>query len=890
MSLAPGVRLGAYEVLRLIGVGGMGEVYQARDTRLDRVVAIKVLPENAAGNHERRQRFEREARAVAALNHPHICDLHDVGAHDSVEFLVMEYVDGQTLAERLLRGPLPTADVLRYAIELADALDHAHRRGLVHRDLKPGNVMVTPGGAKLLDFGLSKLQPTPDLIELSTIAPGPAPLTAQGAVLGTYPYMAPEQLEGRETDARVDLFALGAIIYEMATGRRAFTGATPASLIGAILHTDPPAVSTLQPLTPPGLDRLVTRCLAKNPDDRWQTARDLLLELKWVAHDPAAFSAGHRTRGKRAGSGFVLAAAVVALAAIAAAVAYIRWAPAEETVARLTFAAARGVQLAEVRVGGPVAISPDGKRVAYVGAGSGSRQLLWVQPLDSLTAQPLEGTEGAAYPFWSPDSRSIGFFAKGRLRRIDAAGGPPHVLCDVTLPRGGTWNRAGVIVFSANAGQHLYQVSAKGGKPSVLGFDRKHSQGLWPSFLPDGNHFLYFGRRIDPGIYLASLDPSVGARRLVEGLYAGAAYAAPHHIMFARGGAMGVTLFAQGINLERLELTGEPVPLAERVPFYPALGLADFSISENGRLMHGTLARDLTSLAWFDQTGRAIESVPGASGYQKASLSPDERTIGAHSVDLDTLSQDVWLIDAIRGGARKLTSNPGLDNMGLWSPDGRRIVYGSTRDDQATNSYLKTIDGTDVESPLFPPGERELQQITDWSGNVIVYGKQDPNKQWDLWTVRAPEPGGTASGAAVYLSTEFNEHSGALSPDRRWIAYESDQSGPFEVYVDAFPQPGAAPVRVSTAGGTWPRWRHDGTQLYYVAPDLTLMASSTKIGASFAADTPRALFKLPVAAGPRSNRPYEPTRNGQRFLVNVSQEAPPPPVSVLLNWPALLRR
>ncbi|HXW06407.1 MAG TPA: protein kinase [Vicinamibacterales bacterium] len=894
MSLAPGARLGAYEILRLIGAGGMGEVYQARDTRLDRLVALKVLPEKLASDDARRQRFEREARAVAALNHPHICDLHDVGAHGQVDFLVMEYVEGQTLADRLVRGPLPAADVLRYAVELADALDHAHRRGLVHRDLKPGNVMLTKSGAKLLDFGLSKLQSTPDLTGLSTVVSGSAPLTAQGAVLGTYPYMAPEQLEGRETDARTDIFAFGALVYEMATGQRAFQGAAAASLIGAILHTDPAPISTLQPLAPPGLDHVVSRCLAKNPEDRWQTARDLVLELRWVASNPASVPVMQPQRDRRAALWSMASLAVLAAAAGVAIALYFR-SPADETVARLTFTPSPGLTLAEVRNGGPVTISPDGLRVVYVAVGSDGQQRLWVQALDAMSAQPLAGTEGAAYPFWNPDSRAIGFFANQRLKRINVDGGPPLDLCDAVLPRGGTWNHAGVIVFSAEGGAHLYQVSSGGGVPAELTFERSNSESLWPSFLPDGRHFLYFGRFREPGIHVASLDQGEKTTLLAKGLYAGAAYASDGYVMLFKGGSMAGTLLAHELDPKRLALVGEPVALAERVPFYPNFGRADFSVSATGRLIHGTLGPDPTSLVWFDRAGNPIASVPGAVGFQKPVLSPDGTTIGAHRIDPDRQSQEVWLIDATRGDKERLTTNPGLDIMGLWSPDGRYILYGSTREDTGATTYLKGVRGSTTEVPLFPSSdERERQQMTDWSpdGKHIVFGSRGQKTLWDVWTMPAPQlPGGEAGAPALYLRTQFNEHDGVLSPDGRWMAYSSDQSGRLEVYVDAFPTRGAGFIPISTSGGRWPQWRRDERELFYLASDHTLMAVPVQTNGGFTAGAPRGLFKLQMKeGGARNEITYAPASDGQRFLVNVTREAAAPPISVFLNWPAALRR
>ena len=431
----------------------MGEVYKARDTRLDRIVAIKVLPEHFAADAARRERFEREARAVAALNHPHICGLHDVGEAAGPEatcFLVMEHLEGQTLADRLVRGPLSPPDVIRYAVEIADALDHAHRQGLVHRDLKPGNIMITGAGAKLLDFGVSKSQPSPSVPALATVVPHDAQLTADGALLGTFPYMAPEQLEGRSADVRSDIFAFGATVFEMATGQRAFQGDAAATLIGAILHTDPPPVSALQPHVPPALDRIVSRCLAKDPIDRWQTTRDLMLELRAVANNdvPLTTPRPHTRLGLALAVATVLALVVIA-AAVVSEIGYGRFGVSDDSTVRLTFSPPEGLRLSDLVIGGPVTISPDGEQLAFVATDREGHQRIWVRALESLLAQALPGTDGGAYPFWSPDSRSVGFFAQRKLKTVQLSGGTPQTLCDAVLPRGGTWSRDGVIVFSA---------------------------------------------------------------------------------------------------------------------------------------------------------------------------------------------------------------------------------------------------------------------------------------------------------------------------------------------------------------------------------------------------------------------------------------------------------
>ena len=473
------------------------------------------------------------------------------------------------------------------------------------------------------------------------------------------------------------------------------------------------------------------------------------------------------------------------------------------------------------------------------------------------------------------------------MHKMDAAGGPSQHLCDVVLPRGGTWSRAGVIVFSAGAGQHLYQVPAAGGVPTALTFPREHRESLWPSFLPDGHHFVYFGRRTDPGVYVASLEPKAPPKLLVSGLYAGAMYGSGY-LMFVKGGSMGGTLFAQSIDLDRVDLTGEPVALAEAIPFYPNFGRADFSVSDTGTAVFGKLVEDPTALIWFDRAGRVLADVPDATGYRRAVLSHDDKTIGAQRVDPVTQSQDVWLIDPVRGAASRLTTNPGLDNMGIWSPDSRHILYGSTRDDKGTNSYIRAVGGSGVEAPLFASGERELQQITDWSNKRIVFARRDAKMQWDVWTMpEVREPGEVAQPATLYLQTEFNEHDGVLSPDGKWMAYSSDQSGRWEVYVDAFPERRARGEQVSAGGGMWPEWRRDGKELFYRSADQTLMAVAVSSFSDFSAGPARALFKLRINdRGVRSDRPFAAARDGQRFLVNVTREAVPSSVSVVLNWPA----
>jgi len=630
MTLTTGSRLGPYEILTLIGAGGMGEVYKARDTRLDRMVAIKVLPSRLSLSQEARLRFDREAKAVSSLNHPHICTLHDVGQQEGVEFLVMEYLEGETLAARLEKGPLALDQVLRTAIEIASALDKAHRQGLIHRDLKPDNVMITKSGAKLLDFGLAKLQ---GLESGSTAAAGVSALategrnlTAEGTILGTFAYMAPEQLEGKEADARTDLFALGVLIHEMATGNRAFQGKSQASLISAIMSFDPQPISAVQPMSPPALDRLVKICIAKDPDERWQTAHDVMLQLTFIAEGgaQATSSASLAARRGRETLGWIVAG-VLLLAGLAAIAVYSPQSTPDVRVIRLSVSPPEGSTVESI------SLSPDGRRLAFVAMGPDGRTLLWLRPLDSYAAQPLVGTEGAAWPFWSPDNRSLGFFAEGKLKRIDAAGSLLQTLCDASDdPRGGTWNQDGIILFSPNFGSPLHQVSAGGGTSTpvtALDASQAETSHRWPSFLPDGRHFIYLMRSAQPdhrGIYVGSLD-SKDARRLVS-VESSAAYAAPGYLLFVRER----TLMAQPFDATRFQISGDSFPVAEGVGSFGEsgpTGYAPFSASGTGVLAHGSVAARMTQLVWFDRTGQLLGPIGPPGMYTEPALSPDGQRV-----------------------------------------------------------------------------------------------------------------------------------------------------------------------------------------------------------------------------------------------------------------------
>jgi len=895
--LSSGSRLGPYEIIAPLGAGGMGEVYKARDTRLNRIVAIKVLPEALAGDPQFRQRFDQEARAVAALNHPYICTLHDVGRQGSTDFLVMELLEGETLSDRLKKGAVPLDEALQYAMQIADALARAHRAGIVHRDLKPGNIFLTRSAgtsgapvAKLLDFGLAKaggvVAPGAGLSILPTT---PAGLTVQGTILGTLQYMAPEQLEGKDADARTDIFAFGAVLHEMLTGTKAFEGNSHASLISSIMTAQPPAVSSIRKLTPPPLDELVARCLVKDPDDRWQSARDLKMQLAWIAgpggHAVSPVAApGHGSRERLAWISTALL--LVTLSAVVA-VWLARPAPAAPAdVSQFAVLPPDKSTFAQFGQGINFAISPDGRALVFSASARDGIPRLWLRPMASLATRPLESTEEGQSPFWSPDSRSIGFFAGGKLKTIDVDGGAAQPIADASFTLGGSWGRDGVIVFS-DLGHPLLRVSASGG-PAAPALNQDESlQGTAPgapSFLPDGRHFLFTAFR-GPGIgttHLASLDSKV-VTTVVS--VAGAIYSRAGYLLFIRP----PKLMAQAFDISSLSTKGEAIAVLD----VGGSGFSPFAASDTGMLAYARGNLGQTQVVWVDRAGKQLGVAAPPGAYDNVVLSPDDTRIAFDRNG--QANNDVWLMDLQRQIVTRFTFLPPNNNVPVWSPDGRTVAFASSRS-QLSGTKLNELQNLDIyqrPSNASAPDELLLRLSappimfpSDWSadGRYLTYYRADPKTLLDQWVLplfgdRKP---------VALLHSDFNESQGQFSPDGKWLAYVSDESGSAEVYVQSFPTL-TEKRQVSIRGGSQPRWNRNGKELFYLASDRKLMAVTFKPGAIFDFDTPHALFDTVLAFG-ALRQTYSVSRDGQRFLLNTPVDVGTASIDVVLNWPGLLKK
>jgi Tol biopolymer transport system component/predicted Ser/Thr protein kinase len=879
MAIEVGARLGPYEIEEAIGAGGMGEVYRARDTRLERSVAIKVLAPHLAERPEHRQRLEREAKAISSLSHPHICPLYDVGHEDGVDYLVMEYIEGETLADRLARGPLPIEDVLRFGIQIADALEKAHKQGIVHRDLKPGNIMLTGDGSKLLDFGLARADAGNEDEGDLTVSPTVSkPLTAAGTVIGTYQYMAPEQLEGKTADSRTDIFALGAVLYEMASGRRAFTADTQASLIGAIMHEQPQPVSTVQPMIPPAFDRVIQSCFAKDPEERWQTAHDVKLQLQWIEEGgsvvglPAPVAARRKSRERLAWSSFAVALLVAGLFAVG----FLQRAPAPLLQTR--FEIAPPAELG--RLGSP-RISPDGRYLAFRGVDSNGDSQLWLRPMDSIEARPLAGTEGAkgdARPIWSPDSRYIAFFVGDKLKKVPVAGGPAQTICDAD-GADGSWSVGGEIVYDGEATAPLMRVSAAGGiaKPEVSLEDLEDVSALgWPEFLPDGEQFIFLADQTEENTRVMIRSLGSDDERFLMTSDSRVQYVEPGYLIYVLNGMLVAHPFDAGSG----DLTGDPIPLADSIGV-SAVGLADFSASNNGTLAYRAGQTGARKLLWRDRAGRELGQVGQPAEYRTTSFSPDGQRVVVGIVEPDGGNIDLWIHDLERGVASRFTFDAGVDSTPLWSPDGSRIVFSSSRGEGRDAIYSKAASGAGA-AELLLQAEEDIYP-GDWSrdGGVLAFMRYGSETGWDIWAL----PVDGSSEPFPILQSEFAEVRPGFSPDGRWLVYNSNESGDMEVYVTQFPGPGGK-WQVSTAGGTEPCWSADGSEIFYLDSSQNLVTVPISTAATFRAGMPETLFEAGLFPLVMRNR-YSATDDGQRFLMlsPISGESVRP-ISVVLNWHA----
>jgi eukaryotic-like serine/threonine-protein kinase len=861
--------LGHYRVGEQLGRGGMGEVYVADDLNLNRKVALKFLPDAFAGDPERMARFEREARLLASLNHPNIAAIYGLEQSEDKRFLVLELVDGETLAQRISKGALLVDEALAICRQIAEGLEAAHEKGVIHRDLKPANVMITEGDkVKILDFGLAKaLSDDSQSIDSSQSPTLTEAMTRPGVILGTAAYMSPEQAKGKSVDRRADIWAFGCILYECLAGKRAFEGETVTETLASVLTKEPELDRS-----PAKAHALLRRCLEKDPKKR---LRDIGEAAAWIESAPESLPA------KRSWVSWSIAA-VCLIGALAIGFLYFNRVPVEAPVMRLEIHTPPTTEPASL------AISPDGRRLAFAAEEAG-RQKLWIRLLDQTKAQPLEGTDGAVFPFWSPDGRSMGFFAEGKLKRIDVSGGPPQSLADAPVGLGGTWNSDGVIVFAPNALSPLYRVADSGGNPvAVTQLDAPESGGghLFPWFLPDGERLLYYswGSGGSQGIYLGSLT-SPEKRQLMPTNGAGI-YANPGYLLFLRAEA----LFAQQFDARNMSLSGDPVRIVDSVRADPTFGNGAFSVSETGLMVYRTTASgNYRKLAWFDRSGKEIGTLWDLDDKDllNPELSPDGSRIAVNRSTQE--NPDVWLMETARGARSRLTLSSSPEDFQAWAPDGNRIVFGSFQKG-TWDLYQKTLGGPGNDDLLFQSAAAKFPN--DWSpdGRFILFITVDPKSARDLWILplfgdRKPYP---------FVQSVFDERNGQFSPDGKWIAYQSNESGIFEIYVQSFPGPGNR-RQISTGGGSQPRWRRDGKELFYISPDGTLMAVPIGIpGQAPNPGVPVPLFKTRIVGGVAASiqkAQYAVAPDGRRFLINVTiEESVASPITVVTNWAQSLKK
>jgi serine/threonine protein kinase/Tol biopolymer transport system component len=904
VGLASGTKFGPYEIETPLGAGGMGEVYRARDARLDRCVAIKVLASHLVSSPELKQRFDREARALSALNHPNICQLYDIGSQNGTDYLVMEFLEGETLAERIRKGPLPLADVLRIGAEIADALQRAHRAGIVHRDLKPGNVMLTKSGAKLMDFGLAKPSSlgktsesgaAPLLSAAMTVsAASPVtPLTSAGTIIGTIQYMSPEQIAGQEADARSDIFCFGCILYEMLTRRRAFEGKSQISVASAILEKDPEPIANFQPLTPPSLEHVVQTCLAKTPDCRWQSASDIANELRWIAvAGRAAEEVEPAPTARPWRQNLLWGAAVAALLGL------LLWSNLREKSAAPAQIVRSFLPPPPDTVfdftgdfSGPPVIRRDGTAITFSARAEKERAFLWVQSLNDVTPRKLDGTEGASFPFWSYDGKYIGFFADGHLKKVAAAGGPVTVITEASNPRGGSWNQDNIIIYEPDYREPLWQISASGGIPTRLTkFDSgKHTTHRWPLFLPDGKHFLFFATNhsgnSEQGIYLGTLAD--GSFKYVLDTDSDALYSSGYLVYHVQS-----QLLAVKFDVNSGAVSGEPFTLANFVEYDAGTWHTTFAVSENGLLLyeHGSKALG-TELYWKDRTGKSINPVGERTAYKGSGrVSPDGKRI---AVSMGDPEADIWVFDLARGTRTRLTFGGGTHHMPSWSADGQRIVY-------VKQNGNTVFSGTSLRSRLANGGGQEETLMESAPDQQTLLMPQWSSDSRYLLHMEQHGPTGAAVWALPltgdkkpFLLAKAQSPLGRiiqyrLSPDDRWLAYTSTDSGREEVYVTHFPG-GEGRWQISQNGGTFPAWRGDSKEIYFVGLDGAIHAASVNPKKDeFELDQVRPLFRVTYTAP--SGNAFDNAPDGQHFIITELPQGVPTPLVLVSNWLSDLKK
>ena len=890
MPLQSGARLGSYEILAPLGAGGMGEVYRARDTRLDRTVALKVLPPALATDAAFRERFDREGRLISQLTHPHICVLHDIGRDDGTDYLVLELIDGEPLAARIAKGPLPVADALAIAVQICDALDLAHRHGIVHRDLKPGNVMLTKTGAarhgrphaKLLDFGLAKSAVTP----AATAHTITAPLTEQGMILGTFQYMAPEQVEGRDADHRSDIWAFGCVLYEMLTGTRPFAGTSVASLAGHILATEPPPVTNARPELPPVLDRVVRKCLAKDPESRWQSARDLGDELRWIADSGPAVAPPTGTTAPRRRRPLGLAlVTVLALSAFVAGAWWMSRRTGADEPLRLSIAFPPEAPFRASWPDEVVAISPDGQRVAYVGwvetsahAGTpgATRRQLFFRSLDQFDPTAIRGTEDGTNPVFSPDGSWLAFFAEGKLKKVHVSGSPLVTLCDMSASRGVSWGEDGYLYFPLNYESAISRVSEGGGTPTTV-TDRDEARERshrWPHMLPGGQALLFVAQRRgaasfgDPDIMLRRLDR--GEQKVLVRGGTSPRYVAPGYIVFGRGTA----LMAVRFDVSRLETIGDPVPIRDGVVMHAATGAGQYAVARNGTLVFspgsGFVGRQLV---WVDAEGRETLASPESRFFDAIRLSPDGTRVAY--IDPSGGTAQVWIFELARHTSRRLTLSAGSKGDPVWGNGGAYVYYTVRRDDRSA-IYRKRADGSGAEELVFASDKTDvLVRDISRDGQWLVFAEAT-----SALGIRSMK-----SGEVRYLAKGVIPLDGfaRLSPDGRWLAYHViGEEGRGEVFVRRFPD-GPDVWQVSRNGGGLPAWSPTMDEIYY-RDAARIMAAKVTAGASFETGAVRLLgpdrgYPPPIDAGEKGVLVL-------RSTVNTTSSG----LNVVLNWPTEIRR